>query len=264
MNCPDCGAYCSIESNYCSQCGKYLNNICLNCGRDLHTSDIFCPQCGVKNQVLDEKESMSLYTLDFKEAETTDEASPHSIHKKFSTPANHKKSLDIFDIEQENLGSSSPTNIVSISEMNIKKDHDNDDDISPLTSTINDAKVHWNTVIDGHPFRYATFFSYIGIWIGILISIISLFVFYEMILTYVVIIPFLIIQIFIASGLYRFNLRSYLTLMGLTWVSATLNFIAFCFSLFSASLPLIFSNLCSMIFVVLFLIYFQKRSKAYK
>ncbi|WP_320122062.1 zinc-ribbon domain-containing protein [uncultured Sphaerochaeta sp.] len=263
MICPNCGAYCAVESNYCSQCGECLHIICLNCGRDLLTTVNFCPYCGTKNQILDEKEATLPSVPESEETEITVGTSPQSMHIQFNDPAYSKESYDTLDIEQESPRSSSPIKTTSISKINIKNDHNNDI-LSPITSTTDDGKVHWNTVIDGLPFRYATFFSYIGVWIGILITIISLFVFYDMIITYIVIIPFLIIQIFIALGLYRFNLRSYLTLMGLTWVSVIIYFIALCLSLFSGSFPLIFSNVCSMVFCVLLLIYFSKRSKAYK
>jgi len=124
-------------------------------------------------------------------------------------------------------------------------------------------KVHWNTVIDGHSYRYATYMSYIGIWLGAIIGVIQTVLIMQYSIIWILSIPSIILMIVAGIGLAEFKHYAYICLMITYWIS-------FFVGLLLLVITAPFSNgtesatyLFMIALQIPFIVYFYKRREAY-
>lgn len=124
-------------------------------------------------------------------------------------------------------------------------------------------KVHWNTVIDGQPYRYATYMSYIGIWLGAIIGVIQTVLIMQYSIIWILSIPSIILMIVAGIGLAEFKHYAYICLMITYWIS-------FFVGLLLLVITAPFSNgtesatyLFMIALQIPFIVYFYKRREAY-
>ena len=121
--------------------------------------------------------------------------------------------------------------------------------------------VTWSTVINGNPFRFAYFLSYFGLPIGCLLGLILLLMTLEYPSFFTVLsIISLVTSSIILSGLYRFKRYAYVLLMISYYGYLVIDLVLFIVFLGKGAAV----YFVQMIVMAPFIIYFSKRSDAYR
>ena len=252
MECPSCGSKCSDNSRYCSHCGAVLSKVCLECGQELGTHDNFCPNCGIRISLNNDQEDSQIN--DLKESETG--MADEGITSLDSDPVENTIEQNDTVIQKQEVSipfeGATTTHVVDESIDSSKSEPENDD-----------GKVHWSTVIDGHPFKFATFYSYVGVWIAVISTFISLIFLSEIPSLFILFLCYLLIQIACGIGLYRFKRYAYLILIVIAWLAIGVSGFACMISLATEDPTTIFRKFLSCIAQIPFIVYFMKRSSAY-
>lgn len=128
---------------------------------------------------------------------------------------------------------------------------------------LNNEKVHWNTIIDGRPFRYAAFLSYIGIWIGVTFASIQTLFFIQYTAISLLSIPSIILMVIAGIGLADFKHSAFSCFMASNWISIIMSTIILIVAVFFEDGSTVFSNFIVISTQILIIIYFYKRREAY-